>query len=196
MDLDASIRKVRAGDIDEYGVVVRLFQGRLRAFIASFCPDRDLVDEVAQRTFVWAYEHLKEYRTGTRFYSWLKAIGRNLLLAELEAMKRNARNKRAYLRYLQASASRRSLEAESPDRERDLLDALRHCLRKLTPRSQSMIRRRYESEDSIVAMAESLGTTPGTVKVTLFRIRQSLKKCVERLLAGAGGVEDHGDRHG
>jgi len=111
MRLEDLIAKVKSGDVASYGPVVAEFQGRLRAFIATFCPDRSEVDEVAQRTFIWAYEHLGEYEVGTRFYSWLKAIARNMLLAELEARRRQVSNQR-YLAYLQVTACREDLAAD------------------------------------------------------------------------------------
>ena len=192
MDLESCIRKAQAGEIDRYGDVVRAFQGRLRAFIASFCPNRDLVEEVAQRTFVWAYEHLAEYQPDTHFYRWLKAIARTIMMAELEALRRGTRNRRAYLEYLQACSGRNRLRTEDTDSEGELLDALRRCLAKLTERCRWLIRRRYEERGSTNAIAAELGTTPNTVKVTLFRIRRSLKRCVEGLIADVRGVRSDG----
>jgi len=192
MDLETCIRKAQSGDVECYGEVVRLLQGRLRSFIATYCPDRDLADDIAQSTFVWAYEHLMEFRPGTRFYSWLKAIARNTLLAELESMKRSTRNRRAYLKHLQAVSCQYSLKSESGESDPELLDALRQCVKKLSSRCQWMIRRRYEERDSVNAIAERLGTTPGTVKVALFRVRRSLQKCVEGLVGKAQSVQGDG----
>ena len=183
MCLDDLIAKARSGDVESYGPVVAEFQGRLRAFIASFCPDRSEVDEVAQRTFIWAYEHLGEYEVGTRFYSWLKAIARNMLLAELEARRRQVSNQRRYLAHLQVTACREDLAAD--DRRSEAVEALQKCLEMLPAAARLMIRRRYEQPVPIAAIARDMNRSPGGVKVALFRVRQALRKCVEGRLADA-----------
>ncbi len=144
-DLQSYIHRAESGDIDSYGLVVSRVQGRLRAFIASFCPGRDLVDEIAQQTFVWAYEHLAQYKPGTRFYSWLKSIARNILMAELEALKRRTRNRRNYLVYLQTASCRNRVRSESLFPERRL------SLRKNTQRRlrSSLRRARRDTKRSL-----------------------------------------------
>jgi DNA-directed RNA polymerase specialized sigma24 family protein len=97
MDIEHCIDKARAGDVESYGPVVTEYQGRIRAFVAACCPDASQVDEVAQRTFIWAYEHLDRYESGTRFFLWLKAIARTMLLSELETQRREASNRKRYL---------------------------------------------------------------------------------------------------
>ena len=67
MDVEQAIQATVNGQIDCYEIVVREYQGRLRAFIAAYCPDQSQIDDIAQRTFIWAYEHLRDYRSGTRF---------------------------------------------------------------------------------------------------------------------------------
>ena len=184
MDFDDLIKKAKSGEVESYGPIVTEFQGRLRAFIAAFCPDRNQVDEIAQRTFIWAYEHLGEYEVGTRFYAWLKAIARNMLLAELETQRREARNRRRHMAHLQAAASADRL-AGGDDRRLELVEALQGCLDKLPANSRRLIRRRYERPEPIATIARDLERSEGGVKVTLFRIRQALRKCVEGRLAVA-----------
>ena len=187
MDLENLIRKARSGDVESYGPIVTESQGRLRAFIAAYCPDRNQVDEVAQRAFIWAYEHLGEYEPGTRFYSWLKAIARNVLLSELEVQRREAGNRRRYLAHLQATACHEALATEASDQRADLVQALQACLEELPTGPRRLIRRRYEKPEPIAAIARDLKRSEAGVKVTLFRIRQALRKCVEGRLAGAEG---------
>jgi RNA polymerase sigma-70 factor (ECF subfamily) len=152
--------------------VIREFQGRLRAFIASFCPDRDLTDEIDQVTFVWAYEHLNEYRPGTRFYAWLRSIARNRLLAELEELQRRARNRKTYLEYLQAKAYRDRLQIEDSKQQTELVDALRSWLEKLPGRSRSLIKRRYEGQESLSAIA-----SPCNIHIPITAILHSAMSC-------------------
>ena len=74
MELDSAVRRVLEGDVSSYEVVVRLCQRELRAFIAYHFPSAHQVDELAQRTFVWAYEHLGDYQSGTRPEAWPRVL--------------------------------------------------------------------------------------------------------------------------
>jgi len=188
MDIEKAVTEIKSGREERYADIVRAFQGRIRAFIAAYCPDRNQIDEVAQSTFVWAYEHLDRYRAGTRFYAWLKEIARLKLLAELESQKREAQNRNKYLDHLQTVHSGSSLCAGHPSLKKDLADALRICLEKIPPSSRSLIQRRYEGKESIAGISKALKKTENAVKVILFRIRQALKKCVEQA-AGPGTQE-------
>jgi len=183
MEIEPAIAKVREGDTAAYGVVVHEFQGRLRAFIASWCPDMEQVDEIAQRVFVWAYEHIREYEPGTRFYAWLKAIARNTLLSELEVQKREAEGRRKYLNHLMVRHSREELESAASEEASDASDLLRGCLDELPEKSRKLVRRRYEGMEPVRDIAREEGKKESAVKVALFRIRQVLKRCVEGKMA-------------
>ena len=179
MGIEQAIEKVVEGDTAAYGNVVREFQGRLRAFIASYCPDMEQVDEIAQRAFVWAYEHIREYEPGTRFYAWLKAIARNVLLAELEVQRREAKGRRRYLDHLMVHHSREGLTSAASGEASDASDLLRRCLDELPEKSRRLVRRRYEGGRPVRDIAREEGKKESAVKVALFRIRQLLKRCVE-----------------
>ncbi len=185
MDFEDLISKARSGDVESYGPVVTEFQGRLRAFIAAYCPDSNQVDELAQRAFIWAYEHLDQYQSGTRFHSWLKAIARNMLLSELEIQRREASNRRRYLAHLQATACRDDLSAATGGDRAGIVAALRTCLESLPAESRRLISRRYEKPEPLAEIARDLTRSEAGLKVTLFRIRQALRKCVEGRLAAA-----------
>jgi RNA polymerase sigma-70 factor (ECF subfamily) len=178
MDIETAIASVKAGKTDALAVVVREYEWRLRAFIASYCPARDQVDDIAQDTFIWAFEHLDQYQPNTRFYTWLKAIARNKLLADLEQQRREARNRNRYLEYLQATAHHAELSS-SNESIADLTDALQNCVEKLPDHSRSLLLRRYENRDTVRDISQDLGRKEGSVKSMLFRIRQALRRCIE-----------------
>ena len=179
--VEEAIARARRGDPAAYEGVVREFQGRLRAFVAAYCPARDQVDEIVQRAFVWAYRHLDEYKPGTRFYAWLKAIARNHLLADLEVQKREARGRQRYLEFLLAARCREELAREPEDRT----PALRACLDELPPGDRALVAERYEAHRPVEAMARDGGCAAGALRVALFRVRQRLRRCVEGKMAEA-----------
>lgn len=62
--------------------------------------------------------------------------------------------------------------------------ALKHCLEKLSQAERRLVSARYEEGCRITQIAERTNQNVATARVRLFRIRQSLKTCVETTLAG------------
>jgi RNA polymerase sigma-70 factor, ECF subfamily len=72
------ISTVLAGDVDAYAVLVRRYQKPIynlmyRMTGGSHADSLDL----AQETFIKAYEALHRFRAGSRFFPWLYSIGLN-----------------------------------------------------------------------------------------------------------------------
>lgn len=177
-DVDALVLLVRAGNVDAYDEIVRQHQVALRAFIATYCPNWEVVDDLAQLTFLWAYEHLHEYNPGTHFQSWLKAIARNTLLAELKTKQRHSGRYRKYVDFVITTAEQSELE--KPEVENDLPGVLGECLQKLPEDARQLLQWRYQDELATRELAEKLNKTETALRGTLFRIRQMLKRCVEQ----------------
>ena len=180
MDTDILVKAVNAGDVERYGELVHLHQANLRAFIATYCPNWEIVDDVAQQTFIWAYEHFDEYTPGTRFQAWLKAIARNKLLAELKVQRRDSGRLQKYQDFVQTVSSQTELEQSEPGEETGLAEVLRACVEKLPTDLRHLLSQRYEKDVAIRDLAQQANKTETALKVTLFRLRQMLKRCVEQ----------------
>jgi RNA polymerase sigma-70 factor (ECF subfamily) len=181
-EIDDALRRAQGGDPDAYGTVVAATQARLRAFLAGYVPQAQWVDDLAQQTFVSAYRSLGQFRVGTDFGAWLRAIAYNHLRAELERASRRRRLEKDYL--LGAAELARRLERDGA--ADDSLDALRDCVKSLPPTSREIVRRRYEEEAPLAEIAGKLGRSADGLKVALFKIRAQLKTCVERKRAALG----------
>ena len=179
MDTQGLVEAVKAGDVERYGELVREHQAAVRAFIATYCPNWEMVDEIAQQTFIWAYEHFDEFMPGTRFQAWLKAIARNKILAELEVQRRESGRHKKYSDYVQNVSAQEELEEAEPAEE-GLASVLSSCLEKLPDDLRQLMKRRYQDDVNIRDLAQQAKKTESALKVTLFRIRQMLKRCVEQ----------------
>ncbi len=67
------------------------------------------------------------------------------------------------------------------------IEALRTCLAKLPPAQRRVILQRYEGDGSVQRLAGELGRPVGSVKVSLYRIRQLLADCIARALGEDDG---------
>ena len=61
--------------------------------------------------------------------------------------------------------------------------ALRVCLSKLRDRDRELILSHYEEGESLTDCARRAGSTAGTLKVALFRLRAALRRCITERLA-------------
>lgn len=59
-------------------------------------------------------------------------------------------------------------------------EALRHCLKRLTPNAQNLVRLRYGEGLKSGELAKVLGRKVNTVYVALSRIHDALSKCIEQ----------------
>src|SRR4051812_10336823 len=78
MEESALIERARAGDGRAFEEIVRAHQRTVYAVAFRFLRDHDEADEVAQRTFLRAWNHLKEFEARSSLKTWLLKICVNL----------------------------------------------------------------------------------------------------------------------
>ena len=182
--IDRCVQEVLAGNRDAFGEIVRLTQDRLRAGLLQQCPWPDAVDDVAQETYVYAYRHLAEYAPGTDFLAWLRALARHRALTYMRSAAARARRER---RYADALLAERAADAPAEVATPDRLQALRTCMEALPRNARALLEQRYELKESGRGV-EREGQTPAALRVTLFRIRERLRACVESKQAAGRGT--------
>ena len=87
-DIDLVQRTV-AGDQRAYGLLVLKYQRRIQRLIGRMVRDVDLVEDIAQETFIRAYRALHQFRGDAQFYTWLYRIAVNTAKKTLLEMKRD-----------------------------------------------------------------------------------------------------------
>lgn len=95
---DAVIRDVLAGNVDAFGILVRRYQRPIFNLMRRTTGRDETAEDLAQDTFVRAYENLDRFRLDARFFPWLYAIGVN-----------RARD------WLRSAGVRRHLACDAPD---------------------------------------------------------------------------------
>lgn len=151
----------------------------IRAYIAgavrSF-PDReDLVQQVA----LAVARRFDEYDEDRPFLAWALWIAKSRIIDHYRSQGRRSQPLSDEL--LERYAESMVRHQETISRRREALD---ECLERLPERSRSMIRLRYQDGLKIEQIAASIRSTPASVRVTLFRIREALAECIDRKLAG------------
>lgn len=173
------VRKVLEGERDAYRHVVREYGAVVRAALAAQLSSADAVEDLAQETFIAAYEHLAEFDLSKDLGPWLKGIARNKLLMHF----RRAALHGEAVEKLKAAAAREVFEDVHRATEADgteAVDRLRACFEKLPQRLMDALRARYFERLAVGAIAQGLRTSATAVSSLLFRGRKELQACMER----------------
>lgn len=174
---DELVGRARAGDRAAFRELVITLETDIRFYVGAFEVGGGTVEEVVQATFVAAYQNLAQYRGEGAFRGWLKAIARNHLLRLLRDQKRFAA--------VSGDTLEEALTTSALDdvAEMDELEhrtrRLRGCLEALPARMRALIDARYTKEEATAEIARRLERSEVWVRVTLCRVRQALRRCLE-----------------
>jgi RNA polymerase sigma-70 factor (ECF subfamily) len=147
------------------------------------------VEDVVQRAFVRAYEQLAQFDTDAQFGPWLRTICWYFILDERKRVVNDLRNKancRAQLQARLLEEAKRQYPQTTTDRN-DHLAVLRRCIEQLPDHSRELLLLRYDQNLGLTEVAARLSRSETWASTTLFRIRATLKRCVEESLAAKSG---------
>ena len=82
------VERTVAGDQKAYELLVLKYQRRIERLIGRMVRDADLVEDIAQETFIRAYRALAQFRGEAQFYTWLYRIAVNTAKKALVDLKR------------------------------------------------------------------------------------------------------------
>jgi RNA polymerase sigma-70 factor, ECF subfamily len=83
------VERTLAGDARAFELLVIKYQRRIQRLIARMVRDVDLVEDIAQETFIRAYRALHQFRGDAQFYTWLYRIAVNTAKKFLLELKRD-----------------------------------------------------------------------------------------------------------
>ena len=150
----------------------------LRLYVQSLLPGDSSAPDVTQQANTKIWEKRADFELGTNFKAWAFAIAR---FEVLNYRKQQARDSRL----LFSDELEEIIAAEMEEQVEDFEQrqgALRLCLEKLKPKDRDLIRNRYFERTPLKDYAERIGRSPGGLKVTLHRLRNTLRVCIERQL--------------
>ena len=163
-------------DFSEFSRLVEETQGSLRAHVRVLGVRVDFVDDVAQEAFLIAYKQRHQFRKGTNFSAWVRAIARNIVANEL---RKDARRSRLLHKHMAGTLLEHVDEHADRMDTRAAVAALKECVQALPGRSREMIRRRYEHSQNATALAQHFSMSAVAVRKSLMRIRNAIRECIE-----------------
>ncbi len=164
------------GDTRAFQPLVQRYERMVRSVIRRLIVAEHEVDEVAQQTFVTAYENLAQYTGGARFSTWLCQIALN---KSRDALRRRQRRPESNIDDLDLESAAAGPEGEIEAKQRDA--QFQAALRQLRPADREVIVFKYISGLSYEEVAKILGGTPEAAKVRSHRAREELKRVLETM---------------
>ena len=146
----------------------------IRSTIRDFHRSEDILQEVAST----AAEKFDQFDRERPFVAWSLGIARNKVLDYLRKTTND--------RHVFDDETIKKIVVAHEEIEGELSNihsALEICVEKVQGLAHKILEMRYVRQQSPAAIAKKVGMTPNAVTVMLFRVRQALKKCVERQMA-------------
>jgi len=81
------VRRARRGDLEAYDDLVKRYQERIFATIYHMTSNHEDANDLAQESFIKAFQALKSFKGGSSFYTWLYRIAVNKTINFLKQRK-------------------------------------------------------------------------------------------------------------
>lgn len=173
-DETALVHRVRAGDTRAFEPLLDEHLPHIRAFIALKLPVSHLVDELAHEAFIFAFRKIADFQPGTSLRAWLRAIAWNLVRSELQRYAREQANLSKFEIARHAEWAQQNREADGGE-----IEALQGCLERVPDGTRRLLAMKSTEQRSTEEMAGVLGRSLEWIRITLFRVRSELRRCIE-----------------
>jgi len=179
------VEAAQAGDADAFTAIVQLHQRRVYALVYGLTRVHEDADDLAQETFVRAWQALDRFRVGEPLYPWLARIARNLAYSLFRRRKRRPESSIEPLveAGLQWGVDDDPAEHAAHEETQEKLNA---AFAELSEDHREVLELRVLKGLSYDEIAKTLGVPAGTVMSRLSRARTELRT---RLEAARGGDE-------
>ena len=142
--------------------------------------NREDAEEVAQDTFVKAYNALNDFKGDSKFSTWLYKIA---YYRSLDYLKKNKRRVETTKIDISEEYNIASLDDALDALEaKDRTEIIKHAIQQLPGEDSVLITLYYFETLSMNEISKVMGISPNTIKVRLFRGRKRLAKILENNL--------------
>jgi RNA polymerase sigma-70 factor (ECF subfamily) len=161
------ILRARRGDSDGFGELVTRYQAGVFNVCYRILHERSEAEDMAQETFMRAYDRLNTFDLGREFGPWIRRVAANLCLNGLESRKIT----------FPLDEERDADPSHRPERQveiKERSEQVREALASLSPHYRVVIELRHYQDMSYDEIAKELDIPLSDVKSHLFRARKLL----------------------
>ncbi len=189
-DVDLVARAQR-GDQRAFEMLVIKYQRRIERLIARMVRDVDLVQDIAQETFIRAYRALPQFRGDAAFYTWLYRIAVNTAKKALVGLKRDPLVSESSLSGSNddddetSRVERELTDGSTPESllaTKEIAQTVNAAIEALSPDLRQAITLREIEGLSYEEIADLMNCPIGTVRSRIFRAREAIALRLRPLL--------------
>ncbi len=182
------VERAQAGEQAAFATLVETYGDRIYSYLARMLSDREEAQDLAQETFVRAWESMGRFRGGASFGTWLYRIATNLAIDALRRKRRRS-VEQSLDAPIESAEGHTEWQIRDPDRPPDEQAASRELTREvwravgeMAPKLRAVLIMYDFQQMSYEEISQSLSVPLGTVKSRLFNARKMLReKLVQRL---------------
>ena len=191
------VERAQRGDTRAFEMLVVKYQRRIERLIGRMVRDVDLVQDIAQESFIRAYRALPQFRGDSAFYTWLYRIAVNTAKKALVDLRRDPVVTETSLAATSDDEDETSrvgnepMEVETPDAvlaSREIAAAVNAAVEALSEDLRQAITLREIEGLSYEEIAEAMNCPIGTVRSRIFRAREAIAARLRPLLDTREGV--------
>jgi RNA polymerase sigma-70 factor (ECF subfamily) len=174
------IKKARQGDLAAYDDLVRRYQQRIYATIYHMTSNHEDANDLAQETFIKAYQALKSFKGGSSFYTWVYRIAVNKTINFLKQRKNRVQMSLNDLDFnAEHDPDMVALVSENTPRRQagltELQEKLNEAMQKLSEVHRLVVTLHDVQGLPHEEIAQIMDCNVGTVRSRLFYARQQLQ---------------------
>ena len=179
------IRKIKAGDINAYALLVERYHRPLLAYIFKIIRNNDLAEDIGQEVFFSVYRSLKSFdeNKGIPFSAWIFTAARNRCITALRQKQNREPIDLNEIEFLEDGKK----NPEEHLLEREEMRAVVASLQQIPEPYKKTILMSLEG-NSLEKIAISQSITLGTVKSRLFRAKERMRTLVAAYFGCKGNL--------
>ena len=190
------VERTVAGDQKAYELLVLKYQRRIERLIGRMVRDTDLVEDIAQETFIRAYRALSQFRGEAQFYTWLYRIAVNTAKKALVDLRRDPLISESAMRGggddedETSTVENELTSAETPETvlaAKEIAAAVNSAMEALPEDLRQAVTLREIEGLSYEEIAEVMNCPIGTVRSRIFRAREAISAKVKPMLENQTG---------
>ncbi len=161
--IDRLVSRAQAGDRAAFSQLVRLTMNDIVALTYRMTGDRDVAHDLAQETFVSAWEKLDGFRGDAKFENWLYRIASNKALNHIASVSSHRTDSLDRDSAIDPAASTNASPDVQLEREQ-LREGVLEFMQTLPPQQRTVFDLRFYRQLSFDEIAKTTGKAVGTVK--------------------------------
>jgi RNA polymerase sigma-70 factor, ECF subfamily len=188
------VERTVAGDKKAFELLVIKYERRIQRLIGRMVRDVDLIEDIAQETFIRAYRALSQFRGDAQFYTWLYRIAVNTAKKALMELKRDrtiSENSFKSGDDDETSPLENELTTtETPEAilaSKEIAGMVNAAMAALPEELRQAITLRELEGLSYEEISEVMNCPIGTVRSRIFRAREAISQKVKPLLENQSG---------